>query len=128
MLGNIKLHDAGTVKIQQSNCKSKYTVRTDGTSVGRDGLSGRSVRVAHHQDVINPIGTGTEGIPKNPDRSQDDLGVISGGLVGGRAVKVPLGQILDLGGAVGGEGPGLGAGGADGVDPDVLGEDCGDTE
>ena len=66
--------------------------------VGRDGgtesqgrIRIRKVRGAHHEDVRGA----TEGVIKDSARLKKDLGVLSRGLAGGRAVIVPDGKVLN---------------------------------
>ena len=44
---------------------------------------------------MSAIIAGTEGITKDPAGLEDDFGIISRGLVGGRSVKVPLGEAVN---------------------------------
>ena len=97
---------------------------TNGTSVGRNGLSSRRKGIAHDQDVLKTVGAGAEGVAEDADGAKDDLRIVTGSLVGGGTVEVPLGKVLNGLGPVGGEGARLGAGVADGIDPNVLSEDC----
>lgn len=96
----------------------------DGAGVGGEGLAGGSVGVAHDEDVVDAVGAGAEGVAEDADGAEDDLGIVAGGLVGRGTVEVPLGKVLNGLGPVGGEGARLGAGVADGIDPNVLSEDC----
>ena len=96
----------------------------DGTAIGGERLAGGSVGVAHNEDVVDAVGAGTEGVTEDADGTKDDLRIITGSLVGGGTVEVPLGKVLHGLGPVGGEGARLGAGVADSIDPNVLGEDC----
>lgn len=74
--------------------------------------------LAQDEDVVAQ----TERIREEGAGTQVDVGVVAGRLAGGRAVKVPFGQVLDVGHFLS-DGLGLGADLADGVDPDVLGHD-----
>ena len=69
----------------------KQLKRTDGACVRLKRLASRSVSVAHDQNVINAIIPGAEGVSEDTDGAEDDLGIITGRLIGGRSVKVPLG-------------------------------------
>lgn len=42
------------------------------------------------------VGGATEGIGEDGARAEVDVGVVAGGLVGGRAIKVPDGEVLGL--------------------------------
>lgn len=42
------------------------------------------------------VGGATEGIGEDGARAEVDIGVVAGGLVGGRAIKVPDGEVLGL--------------------------------
>jgi hypothetical protein len=55
-----------------------------GASIGVPGL-------AENEDVV----TLAEGIGEDSDGAEVDIGVVTGGLAGGRTIKVPLGELLD---------------------------------
>mmetsp|Transcript_15425 Transcript_15425/g.46307 ORF Transcript_15425/g.46307 Transcript_15425/m.46307 type:complete len:503 (-) Transcript_15425:790-2298(-) len=61
--------------------------------VGRKRLARRRVRVRQHQDVV----AAAERVLEHGDRLDDHLRVLSGRLVGGGAVVVPAGQLIDGG-------------------------------
>eukprot|EP00356_Strombidium_inclinatum_P008052 CAMPEP_0170486484 /NCGR_PEP_ID=MMETSP0208-20121228/5491_1 /TAXON_ID=197538 /ORGANISM="Strombidium inclinatum, Strain S3" /LENGTH=400 /DNA_ID=CAMNT_0010760441 /DNA_START=89 /DNA_END=1291 /DNA_ORIENTATION=+ len=91
------------------------------------GVAGHELRVggvhpgvglAQDHDVVSA----SEGVGEEEAGLQDHLGVFSRGLVGRRAVKVPVGKLLDLGDSLG-ESPALRAEAHNAVDPDVLGDD-----
>jgi hypothetical protein len=90
--------------------------------ISRQRLSTGSVSIAHDQNVINTISPGAEGILENTARSQNDLRVITGGLAGGRPIKVPTGEVLNGSGPLHGESAGLGTAVTGGIDPDVFGQ------
>ena len=96
---------------------------TDGTGVAGNGLASGRVGIAHDKDVIDSVIPRPEGVLEHPARSQDDLAVVSGGLVGRGSVEVPPGELVDGLGARGGERSRLRSALALGVDPDVFGED-----
>ena len=57
-------------------------------------LVGGAVRVpgfAEHEDVV----AAAEGVGEHGARAEVDVGVVAGGLAGGGAVKVPLGELVD---------------------------------
>jgi hypothetical protein len=60
--------------------------------VGGKGFSSRSVGIAHYQNVVNTIGTRTEGVLEHSAGTNDDFGIITRGLAGGATIVVPLGQ------------------------------------
>ena len=60
----------------------------------------RSIRIpglAHDQDV----GFQADGINVHCDGSNVDIGIVAGGLTGGRAVEVPFGKLVDAFGSFG---------------------------
>ena len=55
-----------------------------GGSIGVPGLT-------EDQDVV----TETEGVREDGDRAEVDIGVVAGGLASGRAVEVPLRELIN---------------------------------
>mmetsp|Transcript_4250 Transcript_4250/g.5086 ORF Transcript_4250/g.5086 Transcript_4250/m.5086 type:complete len:332 (+) Transcript_4250:87-1082(+) len=93
------------------------------TSVGLERIAGRGPGVAHDKDVIKTISAGTEGISENSLRLKDDLGVVTGSLVGGRSIEVPLGKTgyaFSLGSR---KSTGLGTSVSGGINPNVFSKD-----
>lgn len=77
VLGGVSVHQlVGLVAV----------VELVGGAIGVPGL-------AQDQDVL----AGAEGVGVDGDRADVDVGVVAGGLAGGRAVKVPLGELVDRG-------------------------------
>ena len=66
-----------------------------GTIVGRQGFSLGSVAITHDKNIVESIRSDTERILKDTARLQDDFGVVTRGLTGRRAIKVPLGKRFD---------------------------------
>mmetsp|Transcript_7108 Transcript_7108/g.10172 ORF Transcript_7108/g.10172 Transcript_7108/m.10172 type:complete len:332 (-) Transcript_7108:67-1062(-) len=94
-----------------------------GTSVGLDRFTGRGPGVAHDKDVIKTIRARTEGIGENSLRIKDDLGVVTGGLVGGRSIEVPLGKTAYAFSLGGRKGAGLGTSVSNSINPNVFSKD-----
>mmetsp|Transcript_28977 Transcript_28977/g.61023 ORF Transcript_28977/g.61023 Transcript_28977/m.61023 type:complete len:291 (+) Transcript_28977:225-1097(+) len=92
------------------------------TGVSRQRFSGRSVSVAHDQNIVQSVVSWAERILKNTARSQDDLRVVAGSLIGGASVKIPSGEGVHGLGARRRQGAGFGARFSLGIDPDVLGQ------
>lgn len=64
------------------------------------GLVGSSVVVVGLSEDENVLST-TEGIPEDGSRAKVDIRVVTGGLVRGRAIKVPHTKIANVGDALG---------------------------
>mmetsp|Transcript_382 Transcript_382/g.724 ORF Transcript_382/g.724 Transcript_382/m.724 type:complete len:419 (+) Transcript_382:198-1454(+) len=95
----------------------------ESTGVGGESLSGRSVGVAHDQDVTNSIISGAERILEDTLGLQDDFGVVTRGLVGRRTVEIPLGKRVNRLSLGSRQSAGFGSGVSDGVNPNVFGHD-----
>lgn len=67
----------------------------DGSRVGGQRFSLRCPRITHDQKIIHSVGTRSERIPKDPSRFQNDFGIITRGLSGRTAIKVPFWQHVD---------------------------------
>mmetsp|Transcript_3080 Transcript_3080/g.7050 ORF Transcript_3080/g.7050 Transcript_3080/m.7050 type:complete len:298 (-) Transcript_3080:35-928(-) len=93
------------------------------TAVGRKGFSSRGVGIAHDQDVGLSVTSWAERITEDTLRLQDDFGIITGGLVGGGTIEVPLREVFDGFTLSSRQSAGLGSGVTDGINPNVFGQD-----
>ena len=96
---------------------------TESTAVGFKRLSGRSVGIAHDEDVLLSITARAERIEEDALRLQDDFGVVTRGLVGGRSIEVPAWESVDGSDLGRRQSAGLGSGVSDGINPNVFGQD-----
>jgi hypothetical protein len=81
-------------------------------------LVGGSIRIPGLAENENVIAK-SEGVREDSNRAEVDIGVVTGGLAGGRTVKVPFRELIDRFNRLG-ESLGLAAAVTDSVDPDVL--------
>mmetsp|Transcript_27632 Transcript_27632/g.56632 ORF Transcript_27632/g.56632 Transcript_27632/m.56632 type:complete len:349 (+) Transcript_27632:463-1509(+) len=95
----------------------------DRAGIGGEGLAAGGVGVAHNQDVIDSVGARAEGVPEDPLGFEDDFGIVTGGLISGGSVEVPLGERINAGSLGDGKSTGLGTSVTDRIDPDILGQE-----